>query len=308
MGIDVREGASRISQLLQPEQPSDSELEPEMAEQSETIEDDSSYAEDSEHQEQAEHQDEQGETPSGDTEPSETRYKVQANGEEREVTIDDLKKGYMMESDYRKKTTEVARHRDEVKAKEDALTAKLQDAEAILALQFEDLNSEEMLDLKEYDRKAYEDKKEALEAKAKRLHTLKQEQIKTMQERKGESISKEKELLLAALPEWLDEATLTSESKMLNGLWESMNFTEEDYNLITNHKLILISRKAALYDKLKAAKPESKKVQHKPKSAKPGSATNPQDRNNAKTMDARQKLKQTGNMRDAQAAIRSLMR
>lgn len=308
MGIDVNEGASQIAQLLQPEQPSDSAPEPETAEQVETPDDDSSLHEEPLHDDQTEDQAEQGETPEGDTEPSETRYKVPVNGEEQELTIDDLKKGYMMESDYRKKTSEVARHREENKAKEDSLSAKLLDAEAMLSLQLDDLNSEEMLELKEYDRNAYEDKKDALEAKVKRLDEMKREKIKSDQDRKGESISKEKELLLQALPEWLDENTLTSEAAMVNQLWVDMGFSDQDLSQFTDHRLVVLSRKAALYDKLKAAKPESKKVQQKPKSAKPGAATTPQDRSNTKSADARDRLKKTGNMRDAQAAIRSIMR
>mgnify|MGYP003112579421 CR=1 FL=1 len=43
------------------------------------------------------------ETPQGDTETDEPRYTVKVSGEEREVSLDELRKGYMMESDYRRR-------------------------------------------------------------------------------------------------------------------------------------------------------------------------------------------------------------
>jgi hypothetical protein len=307
MGVDVDTGASQIAQLLQPEQPSDSE--PEAVEQPEMVEEESAEVEEAEFQEEElETEDLEAETPEGDTEAEEVRYKVNPNGEEVEVTLDDLKKGYMMESDYRKKTSEVARHREENQAKEDQLTAKLQDAEAMLAFELEDLNSEENLDLKEYDRKAYEDKKEALEAKRGRLEKLKQDQFEAFSKRKADEIAKEKELLLSALPEWLDQSVLASEAEMVNKMWADMGFTDEQLSNFTDHRLVILSRKAALWDKAKAAKPEAKKVKQRPKSAKPAAATTTQDRANAKKQDARSKVRKTGNMRDAQAAIKSLLR
>lgn len=304
MGVDINEGAAQISRLLQQEQPSNSE-EPETVEQPETAEVEPEMAEaepDAETEEQVEE-----ETLEGDTD-LEPRYKVKVDGEELEVGIDDLRKGYMMERDYRKKTSEVARARDEVRKQQEALLAKINDAEIMLDLELEDLNSDASRELKEYDPSAFYEKKEALEAKKNKLQELKRERLQIEQQRKAESIGKEKELLLQALPEWLDEKTLNEEAPLLNKQWQDLGFNDSELDVFSDHRLILLTRKAALYDKLKSAKPENKKVQVKPKAAKPGSATTNQDRNRSKVDERRSKLKQTGNVRDAQAAIKSLLR
>ena len=307
MGVNVNEGASRIAQLLQPEQSSDSAPELETAEQPETVEVETTEVVEETDHEHNDVEDSEEETPEGDTEPEEPRYKVTVNGEEQDVSIEDMKKGYMMESDYRKKTSEVARHRDENKVKEEALSSKLLEAEAMLSLDIEDLNSEENRDLKEYDRSAYEEKKEKLEAKRNRLAELKQEDQTRQQENQTARIGKEKELLLNALPEWLDEKVLTEEAGMVNTMWETMGFTPQELAAFSDHRLVILSRKAALYDKLKAAKPESKKVQAKPKSARAGTVKSSEDKSRNRSQDARARLKKTGNMRDAQSAIKSLL-
>jgi len=278
MGVDVNEGASRIAQLLQPEQSSDSAPESETTEQPETVEAESTEVEEAGHElESVDSSDE--ETPEGDTEPEEPRYTVPVNGEDKDVSLEDLKKGYMMESDYRKKTTEVARHRDENKVKEEALSSKLLEAEAMVSLEAEDLNSVENQDLKEYDRAAYEEKRDKLEAKRNRLNELKQEDQTRQQENQSERIGKEKELLLNALPEWLDEKVLTEEAGMVNTMWETMGFTPQELSAFSDHRL---------------------------KSARAGTVKTSEDKSRNRSQDARAKLKKTGNMRDAQSAIKSL--
>lgn len=306
MGVTVNEAASTIANLLQPEQPSDSADEPETAEQPEIVEEESEVLEEADQEPEQEY-DEAEETPEGDTEPEEPLYQVKVNGEDREVNIDDLRKGYMMEADYRKKTSDVARQRESVAQKEAALSEKLADAETMLRLELEDLNSEENIDLKEYDRKAYEDKKDALQAKAKRLDTLKQQQAEENNKRRSEDVGKELELTLTAIPEWLDNSVLEREGKMLNKLWDGLGFTPKEMEAFTNHKLILLSRKAALYDNLQAAKPEGKKVAIKPKAAKAGTVKTKEERSRNKDQDARNRLKKTGNVRDAANVIKNIL-
>lgn len=309
MGVDVNEGAAQIAQLLQPEQPSDSAPEPETAEQPETVEEEAVEPEIETGDEveevetpQAEDAEELPEAES-DTEPAETKYTVKVNGEEVEVGLDDLRKGYMMETDYRRKTSEVARAREEVKAKEDALNAKIVDAEMMLNIELEDLNSEANKELKEYDPTAFYEKKEAVEAKKARIEKLKSDQAQAEAQRKVESINKEKELLLNALPEWLDENTLNAEAPLLNQQWQDLGFKDAELDLFGDHRLILLTRKAALYDKLKSAKPETKKVTPKPKAAKPGTPKSKEQIAKARKSEKAAKLKKTGNVKDAAAAF-----
>jgi len=230
------------------------------------------------------------------------------NGEEREVTLEDLRKGYMMESDYRKKTSEVARQRDEFSKEKASFAEKLKQAEDLLVVEAEDLNSPENLDLKEYDPTEYYKKKDKLESKAKRLAELQQEAFKIQQEQSQARLEKEKELLFQAVPEWLDDTVMSQETSLVNDMLTGMGLEGNDLQPFIDHRLLAMARKAALYDKLKSANPEAKKVKQKPKAAKAGNVKTREEVDRAKLSDKRNKAKKTGNMRDAAAAIKSIMR
>ncbi len=302
MGVNLNEGASRIAQLLQPEQPSDSAEEPETA-QGEVIQEEIPETEvvDSETEETQAPEEAEGDTETADL------YTIKVNGEEREVTLDELRKGYMMESDYRKKTTEVSDKRKAIESKQSELAAKLEDVEAMLKIDFDDLNSAELKELKEYDPAAYYEKKEKLEGRQKRLKDLKSELESENQNKRLQKVEQEKELLFQAIPEWLDDSVLKSEAEMVNKLWTDAGFTPQDLDSYSDHRLVSISRKAALYDKLMSAKPESKKVTPKPKQAKPGTPKTQEQKQAEKTAASRQKLRKTGNMRDAAVAIKQIL-
>lgn len=308
-GVDINEAGKRISQLFsQPEQPSESEAPVEDSspqdQQEEVLQQEAEQPE-AEIEEQAE----ATETPESDTEVEEPKYTVKVQGEEIEVSLEDLRKGYMMDSDYRKKTSEVARMREEVNKAQELYGERLSEAETLLKLELEDLNSEDNKDLKEIDPTAYYEKKEKIEAKSRRLKDLKKEQKEVEEAKRQRLIQQEQELLMQRIPEWLDDEALAKETKMIQNLWNEIGFKESDLSKFTDHRLVALSRKAALYDQLMTAKPDQKKVkQAPPKSAKPGTIKTPEQRQSDKVKDIKSKVRKTGNMKDAAAAIRQLMR
>lgn len=240
--------------------------------------------------------------------PDETpTYKVKVNGEEVEVTIDDLQKGYMMESDYRQKTSKLAETRKELDEKVNAINALIEDGEASLALELEDLESREMLELKEDDPAAYYAKREAVQKKVEKLSKLKSVRQERAQEAWNQRVATETEALKNSLPDWLDENKAKQDLGMINDLWTSYGFTEQDLGQFVDHRLILISREAALYRKLKNAKPESKKVKQPPKSLKPSSTESSGKRSKTPADERRQSLKQSGKLSQAAAAIKDLI-
>ena len=78
-------------------------------------------------------------------EEEQPRYKVKAAGEEKEVTLDELVKGYQLGADYTKKTTEVAEQRkandaeraaiEEAKYARDTYAQRLQAIEQFITAQ-----------------------------------------------------------------------------------------------------------------------------------------------------------------------------
>ena len=114
------------------------------------------------------------ETPESDTE--ESLYTVKVNGEEKEVTLEELQKGYMMESDYRQKTSQVSEKRKAVEEAQAKLEKQLEEARSFIEFEAADLESQEMLDLKEYDPETYWKKVDVVKSKAERFKAKQDEQ------------------------------------------------------------------------------------------------------------------------------------
>jgi len=259
-------------------------------EEAETLEADSDYEESDE-----------------DTPDEAPTYKVKVNGEEVEVSLDDLQKGYMMESDYRQKTSKLAETRKALDEKLDTITNLIEDGEASLALELEDLESRDMLELKEDDPAAYYAKREAVQKKVEKLTKLKDVRKERAQEAWNQRVATEQEALQNALPEWLDENKAKQDLGLINDLWTSYGFTEQDLGQFVDHRLILLSREAALYRKLKNAKPESKRVKQPPKSVKPSSTETSGRKSKTPADERRNALKQSGKLSQAAQAIKDLI-
>lgn len=240
-----------------------------------------------------------------DTEPE--LYTVKINGEEKQVTLDDLRSGYMMESDYRKKTSEVAKQRETVAAKLEQLDQRMREAEAVVQFQVEDLASNEMADLKQYDPQAYYEKKEKAEEAVKKLQKLKDQRDKERSEALIEETQRQTGLLFEALPEWLDQDKAKADMQSISKLWQNLGFTQAELQNFTDHRLVLISRKAALYDEMLKGNVRDKKVTPKPKSAKPGVKKTPESVRRKTLDEAKLKARKTGRMDDAQAAIKRIL-
>src|SRR5574343_942482 len=84
--------------------------------------------------EEGQSEDEAKPEPEQEAEPEEQRFKVKVNGEEREIPLSELVKGYQLESDYRIKTSQVAEQAR-------AAQAQYQQAQALQAHYAEALNT-----------------------------------------------------------------------------------------------------------------------------------------------------------------------
>jgi len=117
---------------------------------------------------------------------------------------------------------------------------------------------------------------------------------------------KEQEILLQKLPEWKsDDVAKTEKSKIADYLIKE-GFAQEDLAHATDHRLIIMARKAMLYeqgqDKNKVLE---KKVLRVPKVIKPGSPKPTEQINSEKLEKLRARMKQTGKESDALAYFKA---
>ena len=293
--------ARLLTPISEPEQPTEgNEAEAEETTEAEVVEETEAEAE-------AETTDAVSEDESEETsEPDETEpqtFEVTVDGEQQSVALDELRLGYMRDADYRKKTQTLGEQRREHERQVAKVTEQLAELEALLQIEAEDFNSPAMLELKEDDPAEYYGRKEALEAKHKRWVAL-TEANKAQQSAEPEvDLQAEQEQLFSKVTEWLDPETLAKDERAIQLLWNKSGFTLDEQKKFLDHRWLIISRKAALYDQIANAKPASKKDTTPPKSATPGTASDKPDRVSKARKDSRDKLKKTGKMRDAQAAL-----
>ncbi len=233
----------------------------------------------------------------GETEPE--TYEISVNGETRAVTLDELRNGHMRLEDYKQKTMALAEQRKDDETNRAQLAERLEQAEFVAQLESEDLTSTTALELKEYDPTAYYEKKERFDKKQERLKELRADAVQQAEKQAQARTAREQELLIPAIPEWVDNEKALEEIKLCQDLWSRMGFTQADLKNMPGHFMIALSRKAALYDRITAAKPEGKKVTTKPKTAKPGTVKTSDDRARAKRKDAQAQFDDTHKLDDA---------
>jgi len=266
---------------------------------------------------EAQSEDEQSESD-GDVEEQEQveekpRYKVKASGEEIEVTLDDLIKGYQREADYTKKTQTLAEQRKQVEAErseiEQAKTVRDQ-YQARLALIENALRSREPQEnleaLKETDPIGFAVKVAEQTQREKQLQAIQLERARIAQQQQAEQtqnlnshLAVEAHKLAEAIPEYADEQKSVQVKKDIRDYAKKIGWSDEELASVYDSRAVLTLYRAMQYDKLIGNKANvTKKVNEAPKMLKAG-VSRQTDANADQTKKAQNKLKQTGNIRDA---------
>lgn len=320
--MNMADAASAISAMLAPEEGQAQVDETQPAEVSEedteaaASEEDESGVEDAPDDESAEEQSEESEESEEQEQPQ--TFTVKVDGKEVAVTLDELQKGYSRTQDYTRKTQQIAEVRKQVEQETQAVRAERQQyAQLLGALQAQLQASEPQVDL---DRLYNEDpiewvrQKEVLRERQEKAYAIQAEQQRLAQLSQQEQqrameahLEGEKDALLAALPEWRDPKKAKAEKALVLESAKSVGFSDEDLKSVYDHRLVLLLRKAAMYDQMVNKRQGIKPVVNNgPRPAKPGAAGRVSTTTEATR--AKQRLAKTGRVDDAASAIELLLR
>jgi hypothetical protein len=241
------------------------------------------------------------------------RYKVKASGEEIEVTLDDLIKGYQREADYTKKTQTLAEQRKQVESErqviEQAKTERDQ-YQARLALIENALKSREPQEnletLKETDPIGYAVKVAEQTQRERQLQAIQLERARIAQQQQAEQtqnlnshLATEAQKLAEAIPEYADEQKSVQVKKDIRDYAKKIGWSDEELASVYDSRAVLTLYRAMQYEKLMGNKATvTKKVNEAPKMLKPG-VSRQTDANADQTKKAQNQLKRTGKVRDA---------
>ena len=243
------------------------------------------------------------------------RIRVKAAGEEKEVTLDELIKGYQLGADYTKKTTEVAEQRKAVEAERKAIeeakyvrdnyAQRLQAVEQLLTSQ--QTPQEDLQLLKENDPIGYAVKVAEMAEKKEQLAAIRAEQNRIAQEQQSEyakamqaKVQEEAAKLAQALPEFSDPNKGENLRKEIRAYGKAAGFTDEELASVYDSRHVLTLHKAMLYDKLQKSKPTiNKKVSEAPKLMRAGTSGSSKTSEAQAIQKQKAKLLNSGKVRDA---------
>lgn len=268
--------------------------------------------------------DEEGEYDPDEVEEEEeveqpTMYTVKVDGEELEVTQEELLNGYQRQKAYTKRSQELAEQRKAFEA-EAQQVAQMRDAYAQqleqLSEQLQQVNDQEpdwselakqysAEELFVYKAQLDRQKEQARQVEAER-QAIAQQQAQEQQAQMQKHLAEQREEMLNRIPQWRDEDIRTSErEQVIKYAQQSVGFSPQEIANASDARAIELLYKAWQWDNLQSKKPAAKKKASKaPKMAKAGQ---PKTKAQVASRQRRQSLQRLNNERSVDAAVNYLM-
>ena len=309
------------------EKPETEEAAPtEEEESTEETQDESLEEESEEDAEPEEEEEESEESAEDDEDEEEPLFSVMANGEEIEVTYDELIKGYSRQADYTRKTQELSNLRQEYERGAQQYAQSLPELDNLKQQYSQALgnmisNSVAGLErfnidwnaLREDDREEYLVKREE--------YREAQDQIKGLQERKAQEdqalnqqaqqnfqhlVVQEHQRMAEQIPEWADKESRGKLASSIKQYATSKGFTEQELSSLVDHRYLLTLMKAMKYDGLQDSDIKSKKLKNKPKVIRSGKGKEKSADSKSKRAAKMKRLQSSGHVDDAASILEDM--
>ena len=318
----MEEAVTSFEQYLEPEEEKleEAQVESQADEtvEEEIVEEEELQADDFEETEETETLDDEQDEIEEQNEPQ--LYAVKINGEDVEVTIDELQSSYSRQADYTRKTQELAQQRKTVEeqqsevAKNEAIYKELlPKMEAALSESLGDEPNWETLYSNDpigyvRERDLWNEKQQKLQAvQAEQTRLQEEDQVK-QQEQIQKYMQYGEKQILNHVPEWKDK-TIQQEEKLAirDHAINDLGFTAEEINQVYDYRLLLGLRNSYLQTKTQKAvkKKPTQKASARNRVGKPGSVT--RKNNSTPLKRSKQRLAKTGKVHDAAKVFEQLI-
>ena len=248
-------------------------------------------------------------------------YAVKVDGEELEVSLDELISGYSRHSDYTRKTQELSSERGEIAELKQRWSEEISQSQAerqqyIDAIgQFvqqsmvglEQYTNTDWETLREEDPIAFVTKKDEFRDAQERVRQAqaqqgieRQKQDQEFAKVKHMALQEEHKRLVTAVPEWNDPEKRGTLAKELSSYALSQGFKKEELQELIDHRSLIVLMKAQKYDALQNSDVKAKKLKNKPKVIRAGKGTNKKsDTAKSKRIASMKRLKESGHVNDS---------
>ena len=315
---DMQEAEQSFESFLTPEEQPENEIEQaseDVVNEEEVIEDDEivedEVEEDAEELQEDQVEEEESEQPQ--------LYTIKVDGEDTQVTLEELQNGYSRQRDYTRKTQELAEQRKAIEAQQQDVSQKdaiysqlLPRMEATLKGELE--NEPDWNTLYEADPIAYVREKDVWNEKKQKLQAVQAEAQRVQQESQVEQQKKLQQFveygnkqLLDQIPEWQDNEVASKEKMSIRDYGVNvLGYTPQEMDSVYDYRVLLGLRNAWLQHKTQQAtkvKPTEKKAAAR--TARPGTSNVPKSTTPVKK--AKQRLAKTGKVQDAAKLFEQLI-
>lgn len=245
--------------------------------------------------------------------------KTKVDGEERPVKLSEMKASYQTMQAAEKRLeeakavkesakAEVAQQNEAAKQQLVIATSIVAEAEKALQGEFDNTNFKELEKVDPGEaalkRMQYQEKRQNLDALKNKALSEYQNAVSQNHEKAQQALSErlqqESEMLIEKIPEWSNEDTAQVEKANVGKYLSSVGFADNEIAQAYDHRMILLARKAMLYDEgEKKLEPAKQKLKVVKKTIPPGSRKSPTQIHTKRKKELRENLQKSGSLEDA---------
>ena len=239
-------------------------------------------------------------------------HRVKVQGQELEVTLDELKSGYSRDSDYRQKTHTLGLEKRDLETQKNSLRqsydTRLSELNDLIATADatvrQQQGSEDLQKLYDEDPTAAARLDYQLRQQNRQLEEVRSKAKEAQQTQYNEFLNTQRELAATKIPEFADPNKAdTFKVNMRNSL-RNYGFNDSEIGSLADHRFLMVAKDAMSYQNLKDKKPiVQKKVANAPRVIKSGIAKSNTSSGREQIRQKIGKLAKTGHIKDAQNAI-----
>lgn len=249
--------------------------------------------------------------------PETELYRVTVDGEELDVSLQELLNGYSRQRNYTTKTQALAAERRQVEellnaysqriAQVDQLAQSLQENPQV----FEpEINWQELYESDPVgwlrERELYRDRQQLRTQRDQQLAALRYEQQQLNAQRFQAHLAQEHQNLVRLIPEWQDETRAKSEKTALRDFAiNTYGLTEQDVNGASDSRIVKMLRDAWLYNQGQQKATQATRPKPEQPSRTKGRSVRPES-SKSRLSDANKRLAQSGSLEDAERVFEQM--
>ena len=316
----VQGAAKKITGLLNPKEgQSEPEKQAEPSEQPQEIKEETSQESQSKSEETpkevaTENTEIKEETQTEVEEPELHRVKVQ--GQELEVSLDELKAGYSRDSDYRQKTHSLGLEKKDLESEKSSLRqnydTRLSELNDMIStaegFNRQQQGSKDLQKLYDEDPTSAAKLDYQLREQQRQIDGMKSKAHEANQKQYNEYLDVQKQLASAKIPEYSDPNKADQFKTDMRSSLRGYGFNDGEIGNLADHRFLMVVRDAMSYKSVKDKRPiAQKKVANAPKVVRAGVAKSGPSSGREGIRNKIGRLKKTGHLREAQSALMDMI-